>query len=84
MSTNPSLSVVVLNTLVCSAEQDWIFEVTPAGQRVWEHRSGLGSIFQAGHTTRSLWADRSVLAASRGGRVVFNLLQDSTAAGETR
>ena len=70
------------NTLICSAEQDWIFEVSPAGQMVWEHRPGQGSLFQAHHTRRSLWADVPSVAAAQGGRVNFDLLQATQGAGD--
>ena len=72
------------NTLVCSGKQGWLFEVTPAGQRVWEHRSPVGThaVFHAHHTQRSLWADRETLSARAGGAVQFELIAGSPRAGE--
>ena len=71
------------NTLICSATQDWLFEVTPEGQTVWEHHGGAGAVFHAHHTQRSLWADNSTVSAANGGRVNFNLLMGTTAANNT-
>ena len=70
------------NTLICSADQDWIFEVSPARQIVWQHTSGQGSLFQAHHTPRSLWANTDSVSAAQGGRVDFDLLQGSSGAGD--
>ena len=70
------------NTLISSALQSWIFEVTPAGQRVWEHNSP-GQMFHAHHTRRSLWADVTSMTAAVGGRVNFDLLEGTPAAGDT-
>ena len=69
------------NTLICSSHQNWVFEVTPAGQRVWEDRTG-SWMFHAHHMTRSMWADRESLSATAGGVVSFNVEAGSARAGE--
>ena len=61
------------NTLVCSGAQRWLFEVTPSGQRVWEHR-GLNQIFQAHYVPRSLWSNAGSISAASGGIVQLHLL----------
>ena len=72
------------NTLVCSGKQGWLFEVTPAGQVVWQHFQNVAphSLFHAHHTRRSLWADRLSLRASSGGTVQFDLEAGSPRAGD--
>ena len=70
------------NTLICSATQSWIFEVTPAGQSVWEHRGPAENIFYARHTQRSLWANRESLSAAAGGTVGFDLEVGCANAGD--
>jgi hypothetical protein len=69
------------NTLICSAQQGWIFEVTPAGQRIWEHR-GSGQIWLAEPVQRTLWANKKEVSATSGGAVVFDLLSGSPAAND--
>ena len=89
--TTPSLFSFVMssgqrmpngNTLICSAEQKWIFEVTPSGQLVWEHFTSGGNPFHAHYTERSLWASDTNLSAATGGRIDFDLLQGTRGAGE--
>lgn len=72
------------NTLVCSGRQGWLFEVTPAGQRVWEYFENVGahSLFHAHHTQRSLWADREAISAAAGGAVQFDLQAGTPRAGD--
>jgi len=71
------------DTLICSAEQDWLFEVTPSGQLTWQFTTGQGAPFQAHHTPRSLWSSTASLAAAQGGRVILDLRQGSASAGDT-
>ncbi len=69
------------NTLIAQAYPAWVFEVTPAGQIVWEDRSE-DIVFQARHTSRRLWADRESLSASSGGVVRFNMEGGTSRAGD--
>ena len=71
------------NTLVCSSNQKWIFEVTPSGQRVWEYTmASKGGIFHAHHVGRSLWASDTAMSAATGGTIDFDLQQSTHAAGD--
>ncbi len=69
------------NTLINSATQSRVFEVTPSGQVVWDHTTRC-RYFHARHTTRSLWADPQALSASAGGSVSFNMLLGTQWAGD--
>ena len=70
------------NTLVCSATQQWLFEVTPAGQIVWQHQGNEGRMFHAHHTERTLWGNTDSVSAANGGRVDFDLVEGTSASGE--
>ena len=70
------------NTLICSADQEWVFEVEPSGQKVWERFENQNRpIFHAHYIERALWADGDQLSAAAGGRIDFDLLQGTPAAG---
>ncbi|MBL8896246.1 MAG: aryl-sulfate sulfotransferase [Planctomycetes bacterium] len=71
------------NTLICSGAQAWVFEVTQAGQLVWEDRSFRRPIFHAHYTDQVLWGDRRSLSASQGGALRFDLLSGSSNSGAT-
>lgn len=62
------------NTLVCSGQQAWLFEVTVAGQRVWDYVSEDGFVFHAHFVDRTLWANRTELSLTDGGTVQFDIL----------
>jgi hypothetical protein len=49
---------------------------------VWQHSGGGVGIFHAHHIRRSLWASDAALSAAQGGRIDFDLLQGTTAAGD--
>jgi hypothetical protein len=68
------------NTLVCSGQQGWLFEVTPTRQIVWQHYTTVGAdtLFHAHHTLRTLWASQESVSSGAGGAVQFNLEADST------
>jgi len=71
------------NTLVCSGQQQWLFEVSPAGQVVWQYTwPGSAFLFQAHAVERRLWADRDTLSVS-GGIVGFRHLSDTAYAGSS-
>jgi len=69
------------NTLICSGAQSWLFEVTPAGQVVWQH-TGSGTIFHTHYVERSLWSSGDELSAAAGGTISFDLLAGSQHGGE--
>ncbi|MGE0143019.1 MAG: aryl-sulfate sulfotransferase [Planctomycetota bacterium] len=71
------------NTLICSGAQQWVFEVTPAGQIVWSQTMpGQGSIvFHAHYTERTMFARQSTLSATNGGTMAFDLLTGAAQAG---
>ncbi len=63
------------NTLVCSGDQQWLFEVDPSGQMVWQaYPPTSGTIFNVGYYERYLWADAQTMSASTGGLVQFDLV----------
>lgn len=66
------------NTLVCSGVQGWLFEVDPAGTKVWEYSNTLPAvgnkwIFKTRRYEHYLWSDASSISASAGGTVQFDL-----------
>ena len=73
------------NTLVCSGAQAWMFEVTDAGQIVWEHFNTFGgggggggggasmNVFRARRHRLALAADVYQLSVSAGGTQKFSL-----------
>jgi len=74
------------NTLVCSANQGWIFEVDPAGNVVWEYWNTIPStntpdVFKVRRYTLDLFPDRTELSAAAGGQIRFLLLPGSDQAG---
>ncbi len=76
------------NTLICSGFQGWIFEITSAGEKVWEHFSSPAVpggprdlVFQAKYVDRSLWTDTKELTMAEGGTATFELLAGSPHAG---
>ncbi|MCA8975878.1 MAG: aryl-sulfate sulfotransferase [Planctomycetes bacterium] len=73
------------NTLVCSGAQMELFEVDPAGTKVWSYvhptTPGSAMIFQAHLIERSLWCDASTLSIG-GGRIGFDHLVGSASAGD--
>jgi Arylsulfotransferase (ASST) len=70
------------NTLICSALQARVFEVTPAGVVVWSKTLGPGvAIFQAHYVERTLWSSAPVLSAATGGVVAFDAIFGTPHAG---
>ena len=74
------------NTLVDSGRQDgWLFEVTSAGQKVWEYFNTMPTpnalVFQVSYYERTLWGDVQSLSTSAGGSVGFDLIAGSQHAG---
>lgn len=70
------------NTLICSGLQQRVFEVTPAGQQLWNWQlSGTSWVFHAHHVERRLWARGASVPLSRGGSVGFDLLAGTPFAG---
>ncbi|MGK0154698.1 MAG: hypothetical protein ACI9SE_001651 [Neolewinella sp.] len=71
------------NTLIASATQGRLFEVTSAGQVVWDWLlPNAAWVFQCHYVDRSLWSDTAELSASSGGQIGFDHLVGSTRAGE--
>lgn len=73
------------NTLVCSGQQFELFEVDPAGAKVWSYvhtpvNQSFG-LFQAHLVERALWADSTGLSVG-GGQVNFDHLVGSTSAAD--
>jgi hypothetical protein len=65
------------NTLICSGPQQRLFEVTPAGQTVWQFTSpGSQVVFQVQYVERTLWAATSEISISRA-KVDFDLVAGS-------
>jgi hypothetical protein len=64
------------NTLICSGWQWWLFEVTPSGQKVWEHYSTdpLPRMYHAHFEDRTLWAGRQEFSTAAGGNVTLNFV----------
>ena len=58
-----------------------MFEVTPSGQKVWEHSLGGVFIFHAHFVKNRLWADRAEISVAAGGRAQFDLIAGSEHAG---
>jgi hypothetical protein len=74
------------NTLVCSGNQGWLFEVTPAGDMVWEHQNTLPSpntnrVFKVRRYTHFLWPEVASISASVGGTVEFHMKAGTHQAG---
>ena len=70
------------NTLVCSGAQRWLFEITSAGQRVWEYVHQGPSIFHVRYVDRTLWASATTLSLSAGGTVDFDLVAGTPRASD--
>jgi uncharacterized membrane protein YeiB len=71
------------NTLICSALQARVFEVTPAGQTVWSSTLGTGTaIFHAHYAERTLWTEPKTVDASTGGLVTFTPILGTAHAGD--
>jgi hypothetical protein len=74
------------NTLISSTLQGRIFEVTTAGQNIWEINPppGTGGAFHATYYERSFWTDkREVSAFTPGDSLDFDLIAGSKYAGDT-
>ncbi|MFK7740243.1 MAG: aryl-sulfate sulfotransferase [Planctomycetota bacterium] len=70
------------NTLICSGTQQWLFEVTPQGQIVWQYTWPVNNfIFQAHEIDRRMWNDASELSVA-GGQVQLDHLSDTENAGK--
>ncbi|MEM7205858.1 MAG: aryl-sulfate sulfotransferase [Planctomycetota bacterium] len=70
------------NTLICSATQTTVFEITPAGTKVWERViGGTNPVFQAHFTERTMWANREDMPAT-GANALFALEAGSAFAGD--
>ncbi|MEM7203148.1 MAG: aryl-sulfate sulfotransferase [Planctomycetota bacterium] len=71
------------NTLICSSTQRNVFEVSPAGQRVWDYTvSAPGSLpFQAHYVDRSMWVDTRTHSLAGGGIVTLDFVGGSDQAG---
>lgn len=64
------------NTLICKGNGGWLFEITSAGQMVWEYFPQVYTpplVFMATYSDRGLWADHESLTASAGGSIHFDL-----------
>lgn len=75
------------NTLVCAGNQSgWIFEVTSAGDVVWEHFNQTPTptaiVFMASYWERTLWADRDFISTSAGGLTRLDMVAGSKHAGD--
>lgn len=62
------------NTLICSGAQRWVFEVDPAGNRVWSYVHPTNLIFQTHFVDRLLWNDTGRFSATTGGQVTLDLI----------
>ncbi|MCA8976585.1 MAG: aryl-sulfate sulfotransferase [Planctomycetes bacterium] len=68
------------NTLICSGLQNYLIEVTPAGQIAWTYHDPISPwIFQASWVDRNLWGDTELSAS--GGQLDFDHLVGSPYAG---
>jgi hypothetical protein len=71
------------NTLICSGQQSWLFEVTPKGKTVWSYDvPGSPFLFQAHAVENNLFAEAAELPAAAGGQIQLHHLLDSSRAGE--
>ncbi|MFT5829571.1 MAG: hypothetical protein ACI9D0_000146 [Bacteroidia bacterium] len=75
------------NTMVCSGVQGWLFEVDPAGTKVWEYFNTLPAvgnkwIFKTRRYEHYLWSDTPSLSAAAGGTVQFDLACGSDFGGD--
>ncbi|MGK0204192.1 MAG: hypothetical protein ACI89X_002719 [Planctomycetota bacterium] len=69
------------NTLVCSGQQGYLFEVTDCGQTVWSYQVPGGSfVFQAKNIERRLWTDVKEIPII-GGPINFYHVFDTSLAG---
>lgn len=74
------------NTLISSTLQGRVFEVTDAGQNVWEINppSGVGGAFHASAVDRRFWTNKRELSAfTPGDSLDFGLIAGSSFAGDT-
>ncbi|QDU68021.1 aryl-sulfate sulfotransferase [Engelhardtia mirabilis] len=74
------------DTLVTSGTQAWLFEVTNAGAKVWEHFNtfpavGGKMVFRSTRYEHYLWSDAAEVSAASGATVGFDLLAGSDFAG---
>lgn len=71
------------NTLVCSGQQSYLFEIDPSGTVVWSFNPvGAPFVFQVQNVDRRLWTNADELSVT-GGRVEFTNIVDSSHAGDT-
>lgn len=75
------------NTLICSGAQGWIFEVTNAGQKVWQYfnnftDTGIKYVFRATKHERYLWSNTREFSAAAGGTLQLDLVAGTPHAGE--
>ncbi len=71
------------NTLICSGANSRLFEVTAAGQTVWDYTYPSPSlIFQAHSVDRRLWASTDELSISAGGSLDFTHIVDTERTGD--
>ncbi len=75
------------NTLIDSGVQSgWLFEVTDAGTKVWEHFNTLPSsnafVFQVSYVERSLWSSDATVSAAAGATIDFDLVAGTPRAGD--
>jgi Arylsulfotransferase (ASST) len=73
------------NTLVCSGEQGFLFEVTPGGQQVWTYNyvgAASNLVFHTHYVDRTLWPGAASLSGAAGGTVSFDLIAGSPHAGQ--
>ena len=61
------------NTLICSGAQRRLFEVTSAGQTVWEHIAN-NSVFHTHYVERTLWGSTDEVSAAAGGTIDLDLV----------
>lgn len=68
------------NTLVCSGAQGRIFEITSAGQVVWNYILG-SNLFHAHYVERRLWSGQETVSGAAGGTVRFDFIAGTPEAG---
>jgi hypothetical protein len=70
------------NTLICSGQQSYLFEIDPSGTVVWSFNPpGAPFVYQIQNVDRRLWANGDEMSVA-GGRIEFTNLVDSSHAGD--
>ena len=68
------------NTLICSGAQQRLFEVTSAGQTVWQHTVN-GNVFHTHYVERTLWSSTDQISAAAGGTIGLDLVAGNQHSG---